>query len=193
MLEVLLSMTAYDWITQLLGIFGLCASVYSFQKNTHKGIMRLQFIAGCFFTANLFMLHAYTGALLNAVGILRAAVLYYEDKEWVKTRFVRILVAFCISFVICGAVGVAAKWETPPLFALVPAFAMVVNTFSFAAPKPKIVRATILIASPIWLYYDFVNGSVGGYVNETLVIISAVAGLIRYDIPWKKIFGRDEA
>ena len=180
------SMTAYDWIAQLLGIFGLCASVWSFQKNTHKGIMRLQFVAACFFSANLLMLGAYTGALLNAVGIARAVVMYHRDRAWVKRHFRPILAAFCASFVICGAVGVAMKWETPPLLALLPAFAMVIITFSFAASRPGTVRATMLISSPLWLYYDFISGSVGGYVNETLVILSTVIGLVRYDIPWKR-------
>lgn len=182
------SMTAYDYVAQIFGILGLCASVYSFQKNTHKGIMFLQMLAGIFFTTNLFMLHAYTGAILNAVAIVRSLVLYHEDKAWIKNHFKLVLTAFCIAFAICGMVGYFMHWESHRALALIPAFAMIVNTFSFAASRPKVVRGTIMLSSPLWLYYDFVNGSVGGYVNETLVIISAIVGLFRYDIPWKKIF-----
>lgn len=186
MFHYLSSMSAYDIIAQALGLCGLAASVYSFQRNTHKGIMALQMAAGVFFTANLFMLRAYTGALLNAVAIVRSIVLYNRDKGWVKNHFKKWLAVFCIVFAICGAVGYGMHWETQRALAVIPAFAMVVNTFSFAASRPKIVRSTILLSSPLWLFYDFVNGSVGGYVNETLVILSAIIGLLRYDIPWKK-------
>lgn len=183
MFQYLTSMSAYDIIAQILGLCGLAASVCSFQRNTHKGIMALQMAAGMFFTANLFMLHAYTGALLNAIAIIRSIVLYHREKGWVEQHLKQWLAAFCVVFGICGVIGMV-YWEG--VLALIPAFAMVVNTFSFAASRPKTVRATILLSSPFWLFYDFVKGSVGGYVNETLVILSAIIGLIRYDIPRKK-------
>ncbi len=180
--------TTYTLIAQVLGIGGLLFSVFSFQKNTHKGIMAMQMAAGVFFTANLFMLGAYTGALLNAIAVFRAIVLYNREKEWVKKASHGWLILFCVLFLTVGAVSTFLRWEDKwnGYIALIPAVAMVINTFSFAAKRPMQVRSTILLSSPLWLYYDFINGSVGGYVNETLVILSAVIGLLRYDIPWKR-------
>ncbi len=182
-MDYYLNMSVYDLIAQVLGIGGLLASVFSFQSNTHKGIMRLQMIAGSFFTVNLFMLGAYTGALLNLVAVVRSIFLYHKEKPWAKKNFKVALGVFCVVFMVIAVSG-AALWEGA--VALIPGVAMVINTFSFAASRPKIVRATILISSPFWLIYDFINHSVGGYVNETLVIISAIVGLLRYDIKWKK-------
>ena len=63
--------------------------------------------------------------------------------------------------------------------------AMALNTMSFSFTKPKLVRTTILISSPLLLVYNILTGSIGGVINELFTEISSVVGIIRYDIKKK--------
>lgn len=63
--------------------------------------------------------------------------------------------------------------------------AMALNTVSFSFTKPKLVRTTILISSPLLLVYNILTGSIGGVINELFTEISSVVGIIRYDIKKK--------
>lgn len=64
--------------------------------------------------------------------------------------------------------------------------AMALNTVSFSFTKPKLVRTTILISSPLLLVYNILTGSIGGVINELFTEISSVVGIIRYDIKKKE-------
>lgn len=63
--------------------------------------------------------------------------------------------------------------------------AMALNTVSFSFTKPRLVRTTILISSPLLLVYNILTGSIGGVINELFTEISSVVGIIRYDIKKK--------
>ena len=63
--------------------------------------------------------------------------------------------------------------------------AVALNTVSFSFTKPKLVRTTILISSPLLLVYNILTGSIGGGINELFTGISSVVGIIRYDIKKK--------
>lgn len=63
--------------------------------------------------------------------------------------------------------------------------AMALNTVLFSFTKPKLVRTTILISSPLLLVYNILTGSIGGVINELFTEISSVVGIIRYDIKKK--------
>ena len=63
--------------------------------------------------------------------------------------------------------------------------AMALNTVSFSFTKPKLVRTTILISSPLLLVYNILTGSIGGVINKLFTEISSVVGIIRYDIKKK--------
>lgn len=64
---------------------------------------------------------------------------------------------------------------------------MVLNTITFSFIKPKLVRRTILIASPFMLVYNILTGSIGGIINEIFAEISSVVGMFRHDIKKKDV------
>lgn len=64
--------------------------------------------------------------------------------------------------------------------------AMALNTVSFSLTKPKLVRSTILISSPLLLVYNILTGSWGGVINEAFSEVSSIVGLLRYDMKKKK-------
>lgn len=164
-------------VTQVVGIAAMLFSVFSFQMNKHKQIMIMQIIATALFGVQYFMLGAFTGMALDAVGVARGFVFYHRDKKWASHPVW--IGVFSTAFIIACII----TWQGP--VSLLMTLAMVMNTVSFSFTKPKLVRSTILMSSPLLLIYNILTGSIGGIINEVCVEISSIIGLFRYDIKRK--------
>lgn len=162
---------------QIVGVIAMIFSVFSFQMNKHKHIMIMQIIATLLFAFQYFMLGAFTGMALDLVGGVRGVVFYNKDKKWAQSNLW--IVLFIILFIIFGIF----TWQGPKSVLMI--LAMILNTFSFSFTKPKLVRSTILISSPMMLIYNILCCSIGGIINEVFVEISSIVGMLRYDIKRK--------
>lgn len=164
-------------LVQVIGIIAMLFSVFSFQMNKHKHIMIMQILATAFFGVQYFMLGAFTGAAMDAVGCIRSFVFYHKDKKWAQSPIW--IGVFIAAFILFGIF----TWQGPKSLLMI--LAMILNTFSFSFTKPKLVRSTILVSSPLLLIYNILTGSIGGVINEAFVEISSIVGIIRYDIKKK--------
>lgn len=164
-------------VIQIIGIAAMLGSVYSFQLNKHKHIMIAQIIATALFGVQYYLLGAFTGVALDAVGVVRNIVFYNKDKKWASGNIWTAV--FALMMIAVGAV------TYQNYVSLLMITAMVLNTISFSFTKPKLVRRTILIASPFLLVYNILTGSIGGIINEIFTEISSVVGMLRHDIKKK--------
>ena len=164
-------------LTQIIGIAAMIFSVFSFQMNRHKHFMIMQILATSLFGLQYFLLGAYTGMAVDAVAVVRGIVFYNKDKKWASSNIW--IAVFIIMFIVSGIF----TWQGPS--SLLMTGAMILNTFSFSFTKPKLVRSTILISSPLVLIYNIITGSIGGIINEICVELSSVVGLLRYDVKRK--------
>lgn len=164
-------------VIQIIGIAAMLGSVYSFQLNKHKHIMIAQIIATALFGVQYYLLGAFTGVALDAVGVVRNIVFYNKDKKWASGNIWTAV--FALMMIAVGAV------TYQNYVSLLMIAAMVLNTISFSFTKPKLVRRTILIASPFLLVYNILTGSIGGIINEIFTEISSVVGMLRHDIKKK--------
>jgi hypothetical protein len=104
-------------------------------------VILMQMVGAAFFTANMFMLEAWSGFILNALGILRALV--YANKE--KFRNMKLWNAV---FFICyglSYVSVFALFGRPVTFwnlilEMLPTSAMVVSTVAFSRKDAAAIR-----------------------------------------------------
>lgn len=167
-----------ELIIQIIGIVAMFFSVFSFQMNKHKHIMLMQIVATILFGLQYFLLGAYTGMAVDIVATVRGIIFYNRDKKWAQGKIW--IIIFAVAFIVSGII----TWQN--ITSLLVILAMVLNTFSFSCTRPKIVRSTILISSPLMLIYNILIGSIGGVVNEICVEISSVIGLLRYDIKRNK-------
>lgn len=152
----------------------MICSVSSFQLNKHKHIMLVQIVATALFGLQYFLLGAYTGLALDIVGVLRDIVYYNKDKKWASSNWWTV---FWVLVMLVVGIFTYQNW-----ISLLMTAAMMLNTVSFSFTKPKLVRTTILISSPLLLVYNILTGSIGGVINELFTEISSVVGIIRYDI-----------
>ena len=164
-------------LTQIIGIAAMICSVSSFQLNKHKHIMLVQIAATALFGLQYFLLGAYTGLALDIAGVLRDIVFYNKDKKWASSNWWTVFWA-----AVMLVVGIFSYQNWISIFMIA---AMVLNTISFSFTKPKLVRTTILISSPLLLVYNILTGSIGGIINELFCEISSIVGILRYDVKRK--------
>lgn len=159
----------YDIIAQGIGFLAMALSVMSFQMNTKKKIIIMQIMTAVVFIAHYSMIGAVTAAVVNFVAIGRNLVFYHKNiftgKFWVP-------LCACI-MALCALLS----WEGP--VSLLMCVGMIFNTLAVAAETPVGTRKMILISSPFVLIYNILVFSLGGIVNEALVIVITTITLMR--------------
>ncbi len=126
-----------------MGILGFALSVISFQQNTQKRIVFVQFLANVSFTIHFYLIGAYTGSILNGIAIIRSFAYCFKDKKWASSNIW--IVIFSLAFVVAGVF----TWEGP--LSILPTVAMVLSSISFGIKNPKLVRRIYFPCSPMWL------------------------------------------
>ena len=88
-------------LIRIFGIAGFVLGVLAFQSNKHKGIVMAKLGSEVAFTVQYFLLDAYTGSIMNFVGVIRNYVFYrlVEKKQINKSCNVY----FLRSLYCCGA------------------------------------------------------------------------------------------
>ena len=176
----------YEFIAQAVGICGMVMNILSYQQRSQKGILLMQFVGGCFFAVNFYMLGAMTGFLMNVIGIIRSFVYYNKDKikrmDVVNGIFVALFIAsYFLTFTLFSK---PVNWQNL-LVECLPVVAMCVLTFGFYAKKASTTRKTTLIGSPLWLIYNVINRSTGGILCESFALCSVLIAIYRYDVKKK--------
>ena len=168
---------------QLIGVFAMIFNIWSYQQKQQKYIIALQLLGSALFTAHFFMLGAYMGGLLNAVGIIRAIIFLFKDK--LKSEHVLWLIGFILIYVFSYVFTFTVLGKTfNPANAIVeilPVIGMTATTFAFRCKTAKATRLLGLVSSPAWLIYNIVNFAIGAICCEVFSLISIIVGLIRLD------------
>lgn len=168
---------------QIIGVFAMIFNIWSYQQKSQKYIIALQLLGSALFTAHFFMLGAYMGGLLNAVGIVRAVVFLLKDKLksdhvlWLIGFIVIYLLSYILTFTLLGKEFnlINATVE------ILPVIGMTATTFAFRCKTAKITRLLGFVSSPSWLIYNIVNFAIGAICCEVFSLLSIVVGLIRLD------------
>ncbi len=166
-------------VAQIIGILALSHAVTSFQLKTHKMILLFQLIATALFVVHYALLEAHTGAILNAVAMIRSVVFINKDKAWAKN--IAWLIFFCAVSIGTGVL----TWDGS-IISILPVFGMLFTTVAFWIKNPKYVRMTAFPSSPLWLVYNIRCQAFGGAITEVINMISIIVAMIRLDFIKKK-------
>lgn len=175
-------------VAQIIGILAMLFNIWSYQQKQQKFIIAFQLIGSTLFTIHFFMLNAYMGAILNAVGILRAVVFLKED--FFHSKHFLWIFAFISLFLGCYVLTFTAfklPFTTANAFLeFLPVFGMTATTFAFHARSEKSTRLLSLLSSPAWLTYNIIWFSIGAICCESFTIVSIAVGLLRFDLKKEK-------
>ena len=162
----------YDIVCQTVGILAMAFSVLTFQFKDYKKLIIFQIMAAALFGIHYFMLGSNNGAISNGISIVRNVFFIFlmgknKPKIIVASVFACLMVGFNLTL-----------WEG--LGTILICLGMTANTVSISLNNTQHVRIAIMIACPLMFAYNLINFSIGGLINETLVFISSIIGLIRH-------------
>ncbi len=175
------------YIAQAIGIVAMAMNILSYQMKQKRGIITMQLFGTMLFSVSFLMLGAYTGGLLNFLGMVRSVVFLSGEK--VKAKHPLWLVgfeaAYVASFVLTFAVFGKEPTAANIILEFLPLVGMTATTISFRMSEGKHIRALGLVSSPSWLVYNIFNRAVGGSICEIVSLASIIVGMLRYDVKRK--------
>ena len=161
---------------QAVGLVALCLTVLSYQARTTRGIALRQAAGSLFWTTHLLLLGAWTGGLLNALGLARGAVYSQRGaRSWASRPFW----PWCFGALCVGAAAFAglAQGEGPRL--LLSVLAQCIGCYALWTPRVRRARLLLLLVSFLWLAYDALSGSLPGTACELFSEASILLALVR--------------
>ena len=160
------------YIGQGLGVVAILLGFLTYQVRSQKALLIVHIITTVVFSAHYGMIGAYTGMAMNALGLVRNLVYYRRNQKQSAELYSPIF--FTVLMGIVGALTMQA-W-----YSILMVLGLVINTFAMSFSKPQNVRKSILVTSPMVLLYDLIVRSYGGAIYETVAIVSAAIGILRY-------------
>ena len=157
---------------QTLGIISTLITALSYQANTKKKLLFIHSVATLCICISYLLLGATSGFALNIVSLIRNVCFYFQKEG--KTPF---YISTSIFVVMMGILG-AMSWQGP--ISLLIIVALAANTVFLSLGKPQVLRYSILVTSLMVLIYNIYVLSIGGILNESIAILSAFIGIIRF-------------
>ena len=169
-------MNTIEIIAQILGFITIILGFAAYQVKTDKQLLVVNLLDCGVFAAHYFLLGAIPGAVLNTVGVLRSLVYYHKDKSFYKPRLFPLL--FALLMLVLGIWSSVLSGDG--IYSVLVIAGLVINTLCLSFKNTQKIRISVLITCPMVLLYDVIVHSWGGAVYESIAIISAIVGLIRY-------------
>lgn len=179
----------YTFVTQLIGFFGLCCNVISYQQKKKTALILCQLFGGLLFAVHFLMLGSYIGAMMNVIAFIRAIVFSRNiGSERLKHIWAGGLVALCFVCYVLNFTLFKMEWGLANgIIQALPILAMFFAITSFTMKDAGRIRIFSLFASPLWLVYNVIVHSLGGAICEILSLVSILLGIIRHDIKRKPL------
>ncbi len=167
-------MPASFWFIQLIGLVGSVISFTSLQSGSRKKILSLQILCCLLWVVHYGLLGAYTGVLINLLGLGRAAVCSFNDRPWAKSPL------WLVFFLACYAVSPLLTWDGP--YCLLLGGAMMLTTVALWIHNMRLTRLLYLLNSPLVLAYNLIAQSYSSAIIEVIAFCSFFFAVWRFDI-----------
>ena len=163
-------------VAQGVGLVALVVTCLSYQARTTRGIALRQAVGSLFWTTHLLLLGAWTGGLLNLLGLVRGSVYSQRgERAWASRPFWPWLFgALCVG---AAAWAGLAQGEGPRL--LLSAAAQCLGCYALWTFRVRLARLLLVVVSLLWLVYDVLAGSIPGTLCEVLSQISLYVAIAR--------------
>lgn len=186
----------WDIFVQGLGFIGILFMTISVQFNTHGKIMIFKTLGTLMFVIQYFFLGAYTGMILDLIGIIRNVIFAEnvkkgkDNKPWI--------IGFTIFTIIVGILTIILTWDklvqkmgyltanhtlmviialTLSIFSII---AKSLTTVAYGLKDPHKLRCLNFPSSALWLIYNSLYFSLSGVINEIFVMGSIIVAEIRF-------------
>ena len=163
-------------VAQALGLVALVVTCLSYQARTTRTIALRQAVASFFWTMHLLLLGAWTGGLLNFLGLARGSVYSQRgQRDWASRPFWPWLFGvLCVAAAVWSGV---VQGEGPRLF--LSTAAQCLGCYALWTIHVRLARFLLAAASLLWLAYDALSGSIPGTACEVFSQISIIIAIVR--------------
>ena len=156
----------------IFGALGVAANVLIYQQKSGKNLLAFKLVSDILWALHYFFMSAYTAMCIALIAVVRELVFLKQNRNDTRKS------VWLLVFLLCGIASAAVTWKGLP--SVLPALASALSIFSFWRGDPRLSRILAFPVSGCMMTYDFTCGSVMGIINETLTLISAAAGVIRF-------------
>jgi hypothetical protein len=118
-------------------------------------------------------LKAFTGMIVNAVGIIRA-VWFYINNQKNKNNSIFSLILISSLFLI----STILTWDG--VASVLPLFSAIAFTYSIWCNNVLVYKWIAIPVSVSWIIYNIIVGSILGYIMEGMLLIIEIIGLILF-------------
>lgn len=157
-----------------MGIVGFILGVAAFQSNKHKVIVMTKLGSEAAFTVQYFLLDAYTGSIMNFVGVIRNFIFYRLVEKNKSTR--------AAMWIFCGIYVLSAiiTWEGPQ--SLLPLVGKLCSTVAYSIKNTRYIRIINIPTLTMWIIYNITCGAWEALATDTISLISVLIAMGRFDI-----------
>ena len=159
---------------QTLGLIPSVIAFTALQSGSRRRILSLQFLCCVLWVAHYALLGAYTGILINLLGLLRAVVCSCNDRKWARSKL------WLVFFLACYAASPLLTWDGP--YCLLLGGAMMLTTVALWVDNMRLTRLLYLCNSPLVLGYNLIAGSWSCTIIEVFALLSFLIAVWRFDL-----------
>ena len=163
-----------SWLIQLIGLVGSVIAITALQSGSRKKILSLQALCCVLWVAHYGLLGAWTGALINCLGLGRAVVCSCNDRKWAKSPL------WLVFFLACYAVSPLLTRDGPHCLLL--GGAKMLTTVALWVHDMRLTRLLFLLNYPLVLLYNLAAGSYSCAAIELVALASFALAVWRFDI-----------
>ena len=173
-------------IGEIIGAIAIIEGFMIYFTKSKENILLFKFISDFLWFVNFICTGGWTGAILNLIGMCREAVFSQRGKRKLFSGNIWLWL-FLILSVISPTVSLLNGSEG--LWSILPALGSVIAVIAFYHNNATYTRIIGLVAQVLWLIYSIGINNFSSAVCNIVLIISAVAGIIRDIIGNKKARG----
>lgn len=152
---------------QIMGYITFIFGVSAFSQKNDRKLKLLSALQCACGTLHFFLLGNYAASMTMFISMLRSMVAVYTRSPWVAAIFA----------VLCITLG---SWVAQSWLSFIPITGSVVAVLGIFLLKGEKMRYTLMLASALWLVNNIISGSLGGTLQEIVMI--AMGGLTIYRI-----------
>ena len=156
----------------VIGFIAILFYFWSYQIHDKRKLIAVQTVATALMCLQYILLGAYSGFALNIICIIRNFFFYYRDKKGVSGYFLPIFFA-CI-------MAVVSLFSWDGLYSLLIISGLMINTVCMGVCNAQNLRKSVIFTCALIIAYNAFSFAIMGIVSESISIISAVIGIVRY-------------
>lgn len=164
-------------IPQIIGIIAVILFVLSYQLKHRKSIIVCNVISRCLYILQYLLLGAFSGAILDVLGVFASLIAEKKDKPFIKKHLKLVIIAVDAVMVIAG---VAICIVNKSLLDLLPIAGVLLHTSAFWLTDERKIRRVSLLGSPFWFIYNFASRAYGSAAGDLFTIVSIITAMIKY-------------